>query len=59
MNLDIIADRRGCGAVKKRSEIRIEDTWNLADMYEILKVWELNYKRAEQLLEDLILKKEN
>lgn len=54
MNLDIIADRRGCGAVKKRSEIRIEDTWNLADMYEILKVWELDYKRAEQLLEDLI-----
>ena len=29
------------------------------DMYEILKVWELDYKRAEQLLEDLILKKEN
>lgn len=54
MNLDIIADRRACGAVKKRSEIRIEDTWNLADMYEILKVWELDYKRAEQLLEDLI-----
>lgn len=59
MNLDIIADRRVCGAVKKRSEIQIEDTWNLADMYEILEVWELYYKRAEQLLEDLILKKGN
>ena len=43
--------------LKKRSEIRIEDTWNLADMYETLEAWELDYKRAERLLEELALKK--
>lgn len=43
--------------LKKRSELRVEDTWNLADMYETLEAWELDYKRAEELLEELALKK--
>ncbi len=33
----------------KRSEVKVEDTWKLEDMYKTLKDWEADVKKAQEL----------
>ena len=43
--------------LKKRSEIQVNDTWDLTDMYADAMAWEEDYKHAEQLLEEVSAQK--
>ncbi len=38
----------------KRSEVNIEDTWNLADMYETVEAWEADLKKISEIAEVIV-----
>ena len=43
----------------KRSEVRLEDTWAIEDMYASLKEWEADIKKAQKMAEEVESKKDS
>lgn len=39
--------------LKKRSEVKVEDTWRLEDIYETEELWESDFQKAKEMIETL------
>lgn len=39
--------------LKKRSEVRVEDTWRLEDIYETEELWESDFQKAKEMIASL------
>lgn len=39
--------------LKKRSEVRVEDTWRLEDIYETEELWESDFQKAKAMIDSL------